>query len=153
MRKKEYITIIISLICILVAFLSIVRSNRVDRIVKIMNEYDNVNKIVIKTSTNNISITDQEKLKYYKTNLEPDSILENQKKDINNSLDKKVLEIEFFVNDKVLFTEEIYLLNDDTQATDYFMINDSKYIAKVHNFYRELHIQDNAIFDDILIID
>jgi hypothetical protein len=77
MRKKEYITIFISLICILVAFLSIVRSNRVDRIVKIMNEYDNVDKIVIKTSTNNISITDQEKLKHYKTNLEPDAIFDD----------------------------------------------------------------------------
>ena len=127
-------------------------SDKVESIISLIeyaysSEYDNVNRLVMKTSTNSVTITDKEKLQYYKEILNPGDILENQ--NIDKSIDEKILEIEFYINGEVLFIEEIYSLKEYTTVTDYFMINDSKYVAKVDKLYRKLHIQDSEIFSKI----
>ena len=149
MKNKIIVFFLILLIAISVS--NVIERQEEKYIVNILNNYELVNYIVLNTNNKELVITDNKELEKYKRNLEVGMYIGNynEKKIIKNDIIKEAMQVKFYIDDSLLFTENIYLLNNDTKTEFFFEVNDFKYIAEVNKIYSTLKITDE-IFNDIL---
>ncbi len=137
--------IIISLTLIMIIFLFVIISRRQEEknIINILDNYVYINKIIFITDSTKTEITDSKELEYYKSNLEPKTIFKSKKNEINSMLGKKIIRIEFYVDNKLLFIEDIFLLKES--FPEYFIINNQNCIALIDGLYRDIEVIDNNV--------
>lgn len=130
---------------------SALREKRVEHsITNIMNNYENVNYIAYEDKSKNLTLlTSKELIEYYKYQLLPGQVLSAQNCTINNLIESSHMTFYFYIDEKLLFNTEIYVL-EHTTAIDGEIISsnsDNAYIAKVDGIFRELPHCSASIFE------
>jgi len=148
LSQKKKIAWIFMIVALMINIGAMIERREADDIIKILNNYDKTNKIIIKTDSDELVITDDEKVNMYKKNLEVVMYTEMDKKLLNKDIIKLVIEIKFYIDDEILFAEKIYSLKPNTKIKNYFEIYNSKFIAKIKGRHCILEITDD-IFADI----
>lgn len=151
--NKKTISTIGFIILFLLAVYQLTKDQELAKLGAVLDDYSRVDKIHIMIEGNRkieINNNDTEMLEAFKDNLFPLVLIGNRqmKKQYKTSLGKKVYDIDFYVGNKIVFTESIYELSDEFQSTaeNSFMIRNKHYIAMWKKNFVKLKMSDPESF-------
>ncbi|MGM8216349.1 hypothetical protein ACLIA0_12330 [Bacillaceae bacterium W0354] len=156
-NSRKILIVSLSLISILITIqLTIERDTR-EKMLNIINNYEDIDKISITSHNEDVkAFTNKEEVEYLKRLFYPSVNIHSKKKIYQSNIEKRIFVIDFYINEKKLFTQEIFSLsenvvnNDELNKLTYFEIYGfSPYaIAKINKRYfylddindRKLHL-------------
>ena len=151
--NKKTISTIGFVILFLLAVYQLTKDQELAKLGAVLDDYSRVDKIHILIEGNRkieINNNDTEMLEAFKDNLFPLVLISDhhEKKQYKESLGEKLYEIDFYVGNKDVFTETIYELSDELQATagNTFTIGDKHYIAMWKKNFVKLKMSDPESF-------
>lgn len=126
-------------ITIILAIISITGNMKEKRIVKVLNRYNEIDKILIIKDDNKYEIIGFD-LEKYKEALEPRNIVSKKNgKGITGKIGNKIIDIEYYIENQKLLESSIYSLsdklNDDFKSYS-FEVSDKFYTMVVNKEYR-----------------
>ncbi|WP_432363337.1 hypothetical protein [Sporosarcina sp. UB5] len=155
--NKKTISAIGFVVVFLLAAYQLTKDQGLEKLGAVLDDYSSVDKIHILIEDNRkieINDNDKEMLEAFKDNLFPLVLIgdRQKKKQYKTHLGEKVYDIDFYVGNKVVFTESIYELSDEFQATaeNSFMIRDKYYIAKWNKSFIKLKMDDPDSFTEVI---
>lgn len=138
-RTKLYYFLIS--ITIILGIISVIENIRSQRIVKVLNHYNEIDKIVIIKDENKHEIAGSDFDKY-KNALEPRNIVNKKNgKEITEKLESKVIDIEYYIGNQKLLESSIYSLSDklkDDFKHFSFEVSEKFYTMVVNKEYRSV---------------
>ncbi|MCM3636262.1 hypothetical protein M3152_00915 [Sporosarcina luteola] len=139
------------------AIFQLTRDHGLEKLGAVLDDYSRVDKIHIIIEDDwavEINDNDKEMLEEFKDNLYPLVLIgsRHEKKLYKANLGKKAYDIDFFIQDKIVFKISIYELSEDFQANseNSFTIGDKHYIAKWNNNYIKLMMNDPDSFIEVI---
>lgn len=155
--NKRRIATCASVVLLLLSIYQLTKNNELESLAAVLDVYPTIDKIritVMDERTIEIKDNGKEMLEEFKDNLLPSMLMSGQqyKKQYKSNLSDKIYDIEFYIGSKIVFTESIYELSEDFQATseNSFMIGDKHYIAKWNKSFMKLKMKDPDPFSEAI---
>lgn len=126
---KQKFGLCLSCVAIIILIITRINSWKVNNFIEIMNDFDKVNKISVERLKREVIISRQDKIEFYKKNMQLSANIENKNKQKNMKI-----KISFFVDDRILCSGILYSI-----------CNNSKYILKINNAAGILKLKSNAV--------
>ena len=116
------------------------------RIIKILNHYDEVDKIVLVNSNKGYEVSEVN-FSNYKNSLKPlDIVNKKYASEITKELGDKIIDIEYYIGDQRLLKSVIYSLNYKPQGDElehfYFEVDSKYYTMMVDGKFRSINDKD-----------
>lgn len=150
--NKKRLYIFGTVLLLILSVYQLMKNEELEKLGAVLDDYSKVDKIRILIEDNRaVEVNDNgpEMLEELKDNLFPMVLLSERqdKKLYESSLGDKVYEINFYVGNKIVFTELIYKLTDEFPSTseNSFKIGNQHYIAKWKKSFIKLQM-DNPDF-------
>lgn len=147
--NKKGIYIFGTVLLLLLAVNQLMKNDELEKLGAVLDDYSNVDKISILIEDNRaveVNDNDPEMLDELKDKLFPIVLLSDRqdKKLYESSLGDKVYEIDFYIGNKIVFTESIYKLTDEFPSTseNSFKIGNQHYIAKWKKSFIKLQMNN-----------
>lgn len=153
MKNKTKLYYLLISIAIILSLIGIFNNLRTQRIVKVLNHYNEINKIVIIKDENKHEIS-EDNLAKYKNALEPRNIINKKNgKEITKKLEDKIIDIEYYISDQKLLESSIYSLSDKPNG-DFehysFEIDGKPYTMVVNKEFRSVNKMDRRFLLEYL---
>lgn len=151
MKKNKFLYFLIA-VSLILTIISLADSMRTKRIVEVLNNYHEIDKILIFKDGNEYEIVGNH-IEKYKDALEPRNIVSKRNgKQITENLKDKIIDIEYYIGSKKLLKSSIYVLSDKPASFLYytFRVNNQLYTMIVNNEYRSVNKVDRSFLLEYL---